>query len=141
MHSKNLLETRNGRFLAFGLLYISEGIPYGFSSTALVAFMRLQGLSIELIGAFVGALFIPWAFKFAWAPLIDIVTLQRIGGRKAWIVFCTVMMIITLTTKPTRKGMGTKQRRGIVTWKPAPIQRQRLWIRPVAPFVGSVRRP
>ena len=94
--SKNLLATRNGRFLTFGLLYISEGIPYGFTSIAMVAFMRQQSVSLELIGAFVGALFLPWAFKWAWAPIVDLVKLHRLGGRKAWIIFCTLMMIATL---------------------------------------------
>lgn len=96
MLSKNLLGTTNGRFLTFGILYISEGIPYGFTSTAMVAFMRQQNISLDQIGAFVAALFLPWAFKWAWAPLIDLIKLPRIGGRKAWIVFCTVMMILTL---------------------------------------------
>jgi len=36
----NLLHSRNGRFLTFGLLYVSEGIPYGFTSVAMVAFMH-----------------------------------------------------------------------------------------------------
>lgn len=58
--------------------------------------MRIEGLSLEQIGAFVAALFIPWSFKWVWAPLIDIVRLKRFGGRKAWITFCTVMMVITL---------------------------------------------
>jgi PAT family beta-lactamase induction signal transducer AmpG len=93
---RNLLDTRSGRFLAFGAMYVSEGIPYGFSSTAMVAFMRREGLALEQIGLFVGALFIPWAFKWAWAPLIDIVTMNRFGGRKAWIIGCTTMMIVTL---------------------------------------------
>lgn len=44
LNSRNLLATRNGRFLTFGLLYISEGIPYGFTSVAMVAFMRQQGV-------------------------------------------------------------------------------------------------
>ncbi len=96
LNSRNLLATRNGRFLTFGLLYISEGIPYGFTSVAMVAFMRQQGVSLELIGTFVGALFLPWAFKWAWAPLIDLIRLDRLGGRRAWIIFCTVMMIATL---------------------------------------------
>ena len=96
MHSKNLLDSRKGRFLTFGLLYISEGIPYGFTSTAMVAFMRTQGLSLEQIGTFVAALFLPWAFKWVWAPLIDLVKLNRYGGRKAWIIFCTTMMTVTL---------------------------------------------
>ncbi|NIV17418.1 MAG: MFS transporter [Woeseiaceae bacterium] len=96
MRQKNLLDSRNGRFLTFALLYVSEGIPYGFTSVAMVTFMRVAGLSLDQIGVFTAALFVPWAFKFAWAPLIDLITLRRFGGRKAWVVFCTVMMIITL---------------------------------------------
>ncbi|MBT8040809.1 MAG: MFS transporter [Gammaproteobacteria bacterium] len=96
LNRKNLLATRNGRFTAFSLLYISEGIPYGFTSVAMVAFMRQQGVSLELIGAFMAALFLPWAFKWAWAPLIDLIKLHKLGGRRAWIIFCTTMMIATL---------------------------------------------
>jgi len=96
MNTANLLATRNGRLLTFGVLYISEGIPYGFTSIAMVTFMRQQGVSLESIGIFVGALMLPWAFKWAWAPLIDLVKLHRLGGRRAWIIFCTVMMIATL---------------------------------------------
>ena len=98
MRSSNLLHSRKGRFVAFGALYISEGVPFGFSATAMVTFMRLEGLSIAQIGAFAAAILLPWGFKWAWAPLIDIVKLNRFGGRKAWIVFCTSMMIITLVT-------------------------------------------
>ncbi len=94
----DLLGTSRGRLLTFGLLYISEGIAYGFSSTAMVAFMRTEGLSLAQIGAFTAALFIPWSFKWAWAPLIDLVKLRRLGGRKAWILICTTMMIVTLVT-------------------------------------------
>ena len=96
MSTRNLLDTTNGRFLTFGILYISEGIPYGFTSVAMVAFMRQQGVPLDQIGAFVGAMFLPWAFKWAWAPLIDLIKLPRLGGRKAWILFCTSMMIVTL---------------------------------------------
>ena len=61
MSSKNLLNSTNGRFLTFGLLYISEGIPYGFTSIAMVAFMRQHGVSLEQIGAFVGAMALAYA--------------------------------------------------------------------------------
>jgi PAT family beta-lactamase induction signal transducer AmpG len=96
MHSKNLLDTRKGRLTTFGLLYVSEGIPYGFTSTAMVAFMRTEGITLEQIGIFTAALFIPWSFKWAWAPLIDLVKFRNYGGRKAWIMGCLVMMILTL---------------------------------------------
>lgn len=93
-----MLETRRGRLFGFGIMYISEGIPYGFATTAMVMFMRLQGLSIEQIGAFVAAVLLPWGLKWVWAPVVDIVKLNRFGGRKAWIVACTVMIVITLVT-------------------------------------------
>jgi PAT family beta-lactamase induction signal transducer AmpG len=83
---------------AFGFMYLSEGIPYGFATTAMAMHMRMQGLSIEQIGAFVAAVLLPWGFKWAWAPLIDIVKFNRFGGRKAWLLICTVMMCITLIT-------------------------------------------
>jgi len=101
MNPGNLLDSRNGRFLTFGMLYVSEGIPFGFTSVAMVAFMRQQGVSLALIGTFVAALFLPWAFKWAWAPVIDLVKLHRWGGRKAWIVACTVMMVVTLLIAAT----------------------------------------
>jgi PAT family beta-lactamase induction signal transducer AmpG len=96
MNQRNLLGSRNGRFVTFGLLYVSEGIPYGFTSVAMVAFMRQEGVSLALIGMFVAALFLPWSFKWAWAPVIDLVKLHRFGGRKGWIVACQSMMILTL---------------------------------------------
>ena len=96
MRSLNILHSRRGRLSAFCLLYISEGIPYGFSSTAMVAFMRMEGLTLEQIGAFVAAIFIPWSFKWLWAPVVDIIKIKRFGGRKAWIAGCNAMMIGTL---------------------------------------------
>lgn len=92
----NLLGTRNGRLATFGLLYISEGIPYGFTSVAMVTFMRQHGMGLDQIGMFTAALFLPWAFKWAWAPLIDLIRLDRWGGRRAWIIGCTSMMLLTL---------------------------------------------
>lgn len=96
MRPRNVLHSRRGRLSAFGIPYISEGIPYGFSATAMVAFMRIEGLSLEQIGGFVAAIFIPWSFKWAWAPMVDIIKLKRFGGRKAWIAGCNVLMILTL---------------------------------------------
>lgn len=94
----NLIESTRGRMLTFGPLYLSEGVAYGFSATAKVAFMRTEGLSLSQIGAFTAALFVPWSFKWAWAPIVDLLRLRRVGGRKAWISLCTAMMIVTLVT-------------------------------------------
>ena len=92
----NALSTRYGRLFSFGTLYIAEGIPLGFTATAMAAYMRREGLDVAQIGAFVGMLYLPWGFKWAWAPLIDMFRLERFGGLRAWISLCLVMMIITL---------------------------------------------
>ena len=92
----NVLSTRLGRLFTFGTLYISEGIPLGFTATAMAAVMRREGMDVDQIGAFVGMLYLPWGFKWAWAPLVDIFKFERFGGRRAWIAGCLLMMILTL---------------------------------------------
>ncbi len=96
MPTTNILNTRNGRFIAFGLMYVSEGIPSGFTGAAMVTFMRQQGLELAQIGAFAATLLLPWSFKWLWAPAVDIIKLPRYGGRKAWILACTLGMTVTL---------------------------------------------
>lgn len=95
MH-RNALDTRLGRLLTFGALYVSEGIPLGFTAVAMAAYMRRGGLDVAQVGSFVATLYLPWAFKWAWAPLVDLVKLERFGGRRAWIALCLFAMIVTL---------------------------------------------
>jgi len=96
MASMNMLDSKRGRFTTFGILYISEGIPLGFAAVAMAAYMRRQGMDVSQVGAFIAAFYLPWAFKWAWAPLVDLIGLKRFGGRKAWIVICQALMIATL---------------------------------------------
>jgi MFS family permease len=96
MSVTNVLDTKKGRLSTFGILYISEGIPLGFAAVAMATYMRRQGMDVAQVGAFVGAFYLPWAFKWAWAPLVDLISLNRIGGRKAWILICQALMIVTL---------------------------------------------
>ncbi len=96
MTSRNMLDTKRGRLTTFGILYICEGVPLGFAAVAMAAYMRRQGVDVAQVGAFVGAFYLPWAFKWSWAPLVDLIGLKRFGGRKAWIVICQSLMIVTL---------------------------------------------
>lgn len=91
-----MLDTKRGRLTTFGILYMCEGVPLGFAAVAMAAYMRRQGMDVAQVGAFVGAFYLPWAFKWAWAPIVDLVKLRRFGGRKAWIVLCQTLMILTL---------------------------------------------
>ncbi|MCX7064035.1 MAG: MFS transporter [Proteobacteria bacterium] len=90
------LATRRGRLLTFFLLYVSEGIPLGFTATVIATHMRRDGLDPAVIGAYVGSLYLPWAFKWAFGPIVDTVTSNRFGRRRTWIVGAQVGMMATL---------------------------------------------
>ncbi|XHS77831.1 MFS transporter [Burkholderiaceae bacterium UC74_6] len=96
MRLPNLLASRRGRLAAFFFLYVTEGIPLGFAATAVATQLRRQGVGPAEIGAFVGLFYVPWAFKWAFGPFIDVFRSQRFGHRRAWILFTQVMMVVTL---------------------------------------------
>ena len=92
----DLLATPGGRLTAFFLLYLTEGIPIGYAGTAMATHMRRMGIGAAEIGAFVAALYLPWAFKWAAGPVVDVFRSQRWGPRRAWILAMQVLMVTTL---------------------------------------------
>jgi MFS family permease len=92
----NLLATPRRRLLAFFSLYMAEGIPSGFTSTAVATQMRREGLDPATIGAFIAALTLPWAFKWAVGPIVDVVSSDRWGRRRTWIVLTQSAMVVAL---------------------------------------------
>lgn len=105
----NLLATRRGRLAAFFLLYTTEGVPLGFAATAVATQLRRMGVGPAEIGAFVAAFYLPWAFKWAAGPVVDVFRSRRFGHRRAWILFTQVMMVTTLLAGmwiPLPQGIG-----------------------------------
>ncbi|MBL8320051.1 MAG: MFS transporter [Burkholderiaceae bacterium] len=96
MRLPNLLATRRGRLAAFFALYITEGIPLGFAATAVATQLRRQGVGPAEIGAFVGSFYLPWAFKWAFGPFIDVFASDRWGRRRGWIIGTQIMLALTL---------------------------------------------
>jgi len=96
MRLPNLLATRLGRLTAFFFLYITEGIPLGFAATAIATQLRRQDVGPAEIGAFVGSFYLPWAFKWAFGPFIDVFTSERLGRRRGWILGTQIMLVVTL---------------------------------------------
>lgn len=88
------MDTRIGRLTVLGLLYMVQGLPFGFQVSALPIFLREQGVGLAAIG-YSTALAVPWALKVFWAPLIE-----RFGGaagsRIRWIVPLQVGMMVGL---------------------------------------------
>jgi MFS transporter, PAT family, beta-lactamase induction signal transducer AmpG len=96
MRMPDLLATKWGRMAAFFFLYMTEGIPLGFTATAIATQMRRQGLDPASIGAFVASLYLPWAFKWAFGPFVDVLSSDRWGRRRMWILMTQLMMVATL---------------------------------------------
>lgn len=96
MQLPNLLDTRLGRLTAFFFLYLTEGIPLGFGATAIATQLRRADVGPAEIGAFVGSFYLPWAFKWAFGPFIDVFVSERLGRRRGWILGTQIMLVLTL---------------------------------------------
>src|SRR4051812_30672841 len=77
------------------LLYAAEGLPYGFFAQALPVLFRQQGASLSKVGL-LGLLYLPWALKPLWAPLVDTLHIRALGRRRCWIVLTQAALIIAL---------------------------------------------
>ena len=67
------------------VLYLAHALPLYFYNVALPAILRHQGVDLRWIGM-LSLLYIPWAFKFFWAPLIDRFYFKKLGKRKTWLL-------------------------------------------------------
>jgi PAT family beta-lactamase induction signal transducer AmpG len=93
----NLLDSKPGRLVAFGALYLSEGLPGGFLMMAIATEIQRRGMEEPAVyGAFVSMLALPWIWKFMMGPLVDNIRLKRFGARKQWIVMAQSTMLIAL---------------------------------------------
>jgi len=90
------LASRGRRLTTFFLLYVCEGLPLGFTASAIATHMRRDGLDPDAIGAFVGSLYLPWALKWLYGPIVDTITSVRFGRRRTWIVGAQIGMMVTL---------------------------------------------
>lgn len=91
----DLARTRAGRRLLFALLYLAEGAPIGFIWWAIPTRLREAGVPVETIATLTSVIILPWALKFLWAPLVDVLRGPR-WGRRAWVVAMQGVMGLTL---------------------------------------------
>jgi MFS family permease len=92
----DLLATRAGRLVAFFLLYVTEGLPSGFTVTAVATQMRRAGVGPEAIGAYIAALYVPWTFKFVAGPLVDTFSSEKHGRYRTWILITQLGLVAAL---------------------------------------------
>ena len=91
-----LTESKAARISTLCALYFAQGFPWGFMTTALVAYLAKQGLTVADTGHLIAMAILPWTFKLIWAPLIDSFNFPAMGRRRPWIIFAEIMMALTL---------------------------------------------
>jgi MFS family permease len=91
----DLIRSPTGRKGLFALLYLAEGAPIGFIWWAVPTRLREAGVPVGTIALLTSVVILPWAFKFLWAPLVDVLRGPR-WGRRAWIVAAQLLMGLTL---------------------------------------------
>ena len=88
MNASKQLQSGQGarsRHVALFLCCMAEYMPLALLSVTLPVLLRRQGASLEQLGL-LSLVFIPWALKFAWAPLIDRRPLWGQGRYRSWLL-------------------------------------------------------
>ncbi len=80
----------------FCILYVAQGVPFGFMAVTLPAYITQAGVSgADLSSAFVMTT-LPYTIKWIWGPIMDLVTIPALGRRRPWIMFAQLMMAATV---------------------------------------------
>lgn len=92
-----LAERRWLRLITLCVLYVAQGIPWGFMAITIPAYLASSfHAQPDEIGAVVAMTSLAYAFKWIWGPIIDAFTGSRFGRRRPWIVFAQAMMAATI---------------------------------------------
>ena len=77
----------------------ATGLPYLLISDTLTAWLRVDGLSLQVIGFFILVSF-SYTLKFMWAPLVDRLNLPvltaKFGHRRGWMLVLQILIVICL---------------------------------------------
>jgi PAT family beta-lactamase induction signal transducer AmpG len=78
------------------MLYVAQGLPYGFVTITLAAHLREQGIATADLASLLAMTTLPWSFKWCWGPLIDGFQIRSLGRRRPWILFAQMMMAVSM---------------------------------------------
>ncbi|MEO8703724.1 MAG: MFS transporter [Kofleriaceae bacterium] len=92
----SLAERRRLRLFTLCVLYVAQGIPWGFMATTLPAYLAKHGVTREALGTALAMTTLPYGFKWVWGPLVDAFTIPSLGRRRPWILFAQAMMAATV---------------------------------------------
>ncbi len=86
------------RLTVMSALYIAQGIPYGFVTVTLAAYLAKHGADEGDVGDLTSFALLPWAFKWLWAPFVDRFSHSKMGRRRPFIITAQLMLVIASGT-------------------------------------------
>lgn len=93
----SLAERRWLRLFTLCVLYVAQGIPWGFMATTLPTHIKASGrVGDAVVASALAMTTLPYTFKWIWGPIMDFVTIPRLGRRRPWILFAQGMMAVTV---------------------------------------------
>jgi len=90
-----LLSQPRLRLAMLCLLYVAQGLPFGFVTVALAAHLAAGGADAAAVGGVIAMAVLPWSFKWAWGPVVDSGRFASLGRRRPWIMIAQTLMILT----------------------------------------------
>jgi PAT family beta-lactamase induction signal transducer AmpG len=90
-----IAERRVLRLVVLCALYVAQGLPFGFVTVTLAAYLAGAGATTDEVGSLIAWTTVPWAFKWVWGPVVDRFARSTMGRRRPWILGAQSMMIIT----------------------------------------------
>ncbi|MEN3110526.1 AmpG family muropeptide MFS transporter [Uliginosibacterium paludis] len=85
----------NRRMLICIVTGFSSGLPLYLLLNLLPAWLKTEGLSLKLIGAFALIQF-PYTWKFLWSPLLDRYALPLLGRRRGWMLLTQLLLVAAI---------------------------------------------
>lgn len=84
-------------------LYFAEGIPYFIVNVVSVTMFKRMGMGNAELAMYTSLLYLPWAIKPLWSPLVDVVRTKRwwILAMQALLTLCFAGLALSL---PSRTG-------------------------------------
>jgi len=83
------------RLLFCCAIYVAQGIPFGFVTVALAAWLASHGGGANAVGKVIALAVLPWSFKWLWGPVVDSGLCGALGRRRPWLIVAQAMMIAT----------------------------------------------
>lgn len=99
MEKKNKLSLKeallNRRMMICILNGFTAGLPLYFLSQLIPAWLRSNNVDLKTIGFF-GLVFIPYSFKYLWAPILDRYIPPFLGRRRGWMIISQIIILLAM---------------------------------------------